>query len=193
VSPNEFIAMLTSNGLTARYMEENDNTHYVEVSEGGAMVYFALRACTGAGLTARCGTVQPFGYFSATGVTLAQINDFNLQRPNVAFAGLDDAGRGIIGAKFYLQAGVSADHIPFSIGLFFADIDLLLGSINPGALADVAYEQRAPAASKIANHAPGFADDEFRLASGEPWRTNSVGANAPSFQTDAFRALLART
>ncbi len=192
ISPNELISLLQTVSLKTRYVEQSDNTHFIEADNEGAVVYFALRDCAGAGMAARCGTLQPFGFFNGSGVTFSQLNAFNLERSTVAFSGLNSDGRGIIGSKFYLQAGVSPDHIPFSIGLFFVDVDALLASIQPGTLASFDYNKAPATDSKIANDARGLAHDGLRLASGEDWRVNAVGANAPSFMNDAFRAYIRR-
>lgn len=193
MSPNELLYLLQSNGLNASYLEENGGNHYIEVNQDGAVMYFAMRECSqGGGSASRCGTLQPFGYFNATGVTFAQINAFNIERSRIGFAGLDATGRGIIGAKIYLQAGVSNDHVPFSIGLFYLDLDTLIAAINPGTLATIVYDSAETPESKISNKALGLAADEFRRADGARWKVNRVGANAPTFLNDAFRTYLAQ-
>lgn len=191
MSPSELLSLLQTNGLNASYLEENGGNHYIEVNQNGAVMYFAMRECSqGGGLASRCGTIQPFGYFNATGVTFAQINAFNIERSRIGFAGLNPSGRGIIGAKIYLQAGVSNDHVPFSIGLFYLDLDTLIAAINPGTMASIVYNSAEAPESKISNNALGLAAGDLRLANGAQWRVNRVGANAPSFLNDAFRAYL---
>ena len=81
MSPAELISILQNGGLNASYMQQNDaGSHYVQVNQSGAVLYFALRDCQGMDAAARCGIVQPFGFFKADGITFSQLNDFNLNR-----------------------------------------------------------------------------------------------------------------
>lgn len=193
MSPAELVAMLQANNLNASYLEEGNGGHFVEVNEDGAVVYFALRDCVqGSAITSRCGIIQPFGYYNASGVTFAQINAFNFEQSIIGTAGLTTDGTGIVGAKVYLQAGVSIEHVPFSIGLFFVDLDTLIAAINPGTLASLNYDDEGIRYSKVASLSRGLAIEEFQRANGAEWKVNAVGVNAPAFLNDAFRAYLAQ-
>ena len=142
VSPDELVNVLQSGQFNAQYLEEDNGTHIVELNNNGAIVYFALRECTGAGAQARCGVLQPFGFFNASGVTFGQINEYNLNRSRFSYAGLMNDGRGVVATKVYLQAGVSELHLVFSLGLYFLDLDTLLTAIQPGAIAGVSFQDR---------------------------------------------------
>lgn len=190
-SPAEMVDLLGRAGLNASYAEESEGVHYVEVNQDGASVYFALRGCAGAGQGARCDIIQPFGFFAGTGVTLAQLNAYNLEVASIAVAGLNDDGSGLIGSKIYLQAGVTNDHVMLSLGLFFLDLDSIIAAIMPGTIADVSFEaMQNREGSKISNRARGVLHDGMELPNDRAWRVNAVGANAPSFMKDAFRAYL---
>jgi hypothetical protein len=190
ISPADLVSTLQQNGLNASYIKANEGVHYLEVNEDGAVMYFALRDCAGTDAAAQCGIVQPFGFFAGAGVTLAQLNKFNLERSAIAVAGLEADGNGIIGAKFYLQPGVTRDYILFSLGLYFVDLDTIIESIIPGTMAQVSYEKSKTARSKIANGLTGLDIGGVQSPDGVEWRVNAVGANAQSFLTPAFRALV---
>lgn len=192
VSPGELVLILQSGDLNARYMGEDGGSHTVEVNQSGSVVYFALRDCAGIGQQARCALVQPFGFFDAAGVTLSQINDFNLNRSLFSYSALTNDSRGIVATKIYMQAGVSSQHLLFSLGLYFLDLDTLLSAIIPGSIAEISYDaadRKVGAASKLSN-AKAISDLSAFVADRERFRTNRTGENAPSFLNDAFRAYL---
>ncbi len=188
VSPAELIAILTEVEFNASYKGESGGSHIIEVNEDGAFVYFSLEICEGAGLTARCGLLQPFGFFDATGVTFGQVNDFNLERSKISMAGLLGEGEGIIATKIYTGAGVSQDHLTMSMGLFFMDLDTIIAAIYPGAAAQVSYKPAAQT-SKISNIGAGAGLAPVRAPEGD-WAINSVGVNAPTFMTERLRQIV---
>lgn len=191
-SPAELVALLQQTELNARYVEENDGVHYLEVNEDGAIVYFGLRDCAGAGQEARCNIIQPFGFFAGNGVTLAQLNAFNLDQAMVSVAGLNSDGSGVIGSKIFLQGGVSQTHVMLSLGLYFLDLDTIISAIRPGTLADVSFDAAPDRnGSKISNSVRGVLYDGQQLSAADRvWQVNAVGANAPSFMNDVLRAYM---
>ncbi len=133
----------------------------VEATIGGGTVYLFLRDCNGPGAYAQCGEIQPTVFFNAEGVTLAKLNEYNLDIFGVSVAGLLQDGRGIVFSHVTLADGVTVGHVRRTIEEFLSDADLLLESINPNGAPAV----RLPASARI---------EPSRL------RVNRVGANAPN-------------
>lgn len=181
ISVNQLIGILQSAGFTATLIsEEAAGDKFIEASLSGGTLYFVLRDCSGQGVLAGCSLVQPFGRFEGDGVTLAQINQYNLQHSRLALAGLDTDGDGIIGAKIYLVEGVTPESFFHSVALFLLDVDTLFSAILPGPLAEVSYSATAPAPAALS---------KIVAARGEnPLKVNAVGARAPRFLTDKTAA-----
>ena len=144
-----------------------------------------MRQCNGPGISALCQLVEPFGYFNGSGVTLAQINEFNLTKANASLAGLIPDGRGLVASKIWLNQGVTAANFGFRVGLFFMDVDLMLNAINPGTLASVSYDGEAVSGG-------GLASVSYQKSDDIDWKVNSVGHNAPEFMNDSIRDLVDR-
>ncbi len=124
--------------------------------------------------------------FNGAGVTLAQINDFNLNASRIAVAGLMPDGKGLLGSKIYLQGGLSENSLRFQIGLSLIDVTTILEGIKPGAIAQVSFktsDARGAAGDLSASFGLSFPDD-LTL------KVNPVGANAPAVMTDGIRSLL---
>jgi hypothetical protein len=179
VSANDMIAILQSAGLQAALVhEDGDGTKTIEAAAEGSTVYVALRACAGAGAAAPCALVQPFGFFNGQGVTLGQVNEFNINVSGISTAGLLNDNRGVMAMKMYLNGGVSAENLFYSLAVFFSDISRLLGAIKPGVVAQISYEPTAAAA--------GAGVD---LPAGD-YRVNATGAAAAGLMTPQIRAAL---
>lgn len=193
LSASDMIAIMQSAGFASSLVEEDatTNTKIVEASiEGGGSVYIALRSCDGAGGDAACRLIQPYGLFPSNGVTLSQINDYNMERSQIAMAGLMQGDAGIIGAKIYLVNGVAFNNFLHSMGLFLQDVDRLVEAIQPGALAEVAYR---PIESE-GNDNQGlrlFASQSGVVKTGAGERSLiPVGARASNFLNPANRKVL---
>jgi len=189
ISVNEMLTILQSVELSAKLVEENaDGVKFIEASVGGSSVYFALGTCDGAGQDARCQIVEPFGYFDGAGVILSHLNTFNLTQSRVSMAGLGTDGDGIIVAKFYLTHGVTMDNFLFQVGLYFLDIDTLMGAITPGAIAQISYGPKDQAIAP----ARAMAGNSINvLHGGKDRKVNRVGVDRASFMTDGVRAMIA--
>lgn len=170
VSGNEVIAMMRSlsapTSLTAETASGKEKT--LEARAGDGMVYIFLSDCNGTGAYAQCSTVQPTVYFTGAGVTLSQLNEFNMAGGREAVAGLLPDGRGIVLMRRDLTGGVTASHLRQAIEAFLGDAQTLLTSIDPTGASTV----RIPAAAIT----PG----SVGIAAGNV-QTNGVGANAPTF------------
>lgn len=182
ITTNEVIAILQSATLTAALIDEDQNgVKTIEASSGDNTVYVALRDCQGAGAAAPCALVQPFGLFPAGGVTLDQINNYNINVSAVATAGLMPDNRGVIATKIYLVGGTTQNNLIFELALFFNDIDLLLKSVTPGVIARISYPTEALDASRA-----GFG----ATLKGRVYTMNAVGGGAPGLMTETIRAAL---
>ena len=186
VNVNSINAMLERNGFTGvlqgQFEDAGKKASIIEASSGNSVFYIALRECDGEGVTAPCSLVEYFAFFVANGLTVAQINTFNLNEPRASFAGLMGDGRGIIGGKSWLNYGVDERNVEFNIGLFLGDIDLILGAVSPASLtsADGAAGFKAATATAFD---PGAAFDV-------DWKINNFGLDNPSFMTSEIRATL---
>ena len=186
----ELSAIMQSAGFTTALLEEDGaNNKVIEASlEGAGVLYLTLMMCNGPGVAAPCELLQPYGLFDGTGVTLSQVNAFNLEQSNISLAGLMPDGSGLIGAKIYLVGGVSEQSFFNSMGLYLKDVDKIVAAITPGALADVSY---APAAKGSATGITyGASDLPGAFSKDRVWQVNSVGRNAPIFSTDAVSKIL---
>lgn len=186
LTANDIVQIMQQAGLTATFTNETANgAKYVEVTNGAATFYVALRSCAGAGATAPCQLMQPFGFFDASGVVYAQLNAFNMNISRMALAGFNETGEGLVGGKIYLNSGVSYEHFLVMMDLFLNDVDSLLSGIQPGARAQVNYDLKsegAPLLGMTIAIADEMPDD---------WRpvVNATGRAAPKFMTDGVRAL----
>ncbi|GJL95307.1 MAG: hypothetical protein DHS20C05_17120 [Hyphococcus sp.] len=188
ISAEDMISLFQELDVPATFASEIEgNIKIIEVDADGASAYIALSECEGAGVAAACKLVGPFAYFNGTGVTLAQINTFNLTQTRLSFAGLLDNGNGIIATKVYLEGGVGVANFLFDLGYFFYDAAALLMAIEPGVIAQVNYTPD-PNALGVSRQAASILD--FDLPDGQVFKVNSVGRNAPTFMTDSLEALI---
>ena len=189
VSVNEIIIFLNAAEFSAQLLQEFDDggspAKIVEATSDGLTIYFGLRECNGAGVTARCQLVEPFAYFNGSGVTLSQLNTFNLSQSKPSFAGLLPEGNGIISSKIWLTQGVTPGNFGFQVGIFLLDIDLVLGAITPGTLASVNYTDDNDTTSRGL-----IARQPYRERQNVDWQVNAVGPKAPDFMNDAVRGLV---
>jgi len=180
ISPNELLGDLVGLGIPAKYMGADNGVHYIEISEDGAVVYIAFLDCTAGGPEARCGLVQPYGYFATDGVTVAHLNAFHVGGTTITFAMLMNDGSGMIASRIFLQGGVTESHILFQLSLYFDDVASWVEGISPGSVASVSFDGKAgPLAGQkfLAAHKPD----------GEAWTVNQLGANAPRAAMDKIR------
>lgn len=183
ISAAEMIKILQSVELSARLIDDAaDGTKTIEASSGGDFAYVALRACEGAGAESGCEVVQPFGFFNAQGVTLEQLNNFNMNLSTIATAALLP-DRGIVATKFYLNGGVTKVNLTFELGLYFADIGRLLEAVKPGAIARISWKAEDVAAANAGLDLPAF-------PAGESAHVNAVGVERDGLLTEAVQAVL---
>lgn len=162
---------------------DQDSIKIIEAELDGGIFYFALRECSGPGVAAQCQLLESFGYFNGSGVTLSQVNTFNLTKSATSTAGLIPDGRGIISSKIRFAGGITPDNFGLLLALFFVDIDVMLNAISPGTLASVNFEATP-------HNGHGLAANDFRQSADIAWKVNSVGHNAPDFMNDNIRAFL---
>ncbi|MBI1391323.1 MAG: hypothetical protein GC152_01155 [Alphaproteobacteria bacterium] len=165
MSGYEVIALMRSISAPTRLTDENpnDNEKTLEARTGEGTVYVFLAGCNGPGAYAQCSEIQPTIYFKGEGVTLAQLNRFNLDDTTISIAGLLDDGRGVVFVRRQLEGGVTASHVRWTIGQFLKDAEALLKSIDPSG---------APAISLPAAVTSETVSSAIRV--------NGVGVNAPS-------------
>ena len=110
--------------------------------------------------------LQPYGFFSANGVTLNQLNDFNAKSAARATVMFLDNGAGLVGAKIYTPGGAGTDNLKLQMRLFFHDIDALVTSLKSGGLAQIRY---TPPGDRLADAAmrAGFEISADRISINE--------------------------
>ncbi|HXI85986.1 MAG TPA: hypothetical protein VNH64_00900 [Parvularculaceae bacterium] len=181
VSVSDMISVLNAIDFEAKMVEEAPNgAKIIEASSNGVTLYFALRECKGSGAEAPCVLVQPYIIFQGSGVTLEQINDFNLNHSAKSTAGLAPNGNVIVATKIFVNQGVTAAHFIFETALYFADIDNYVKAVKPGVIASVSYK---PSVS-------GTAAFEGIAGTSADLRVNTAGPDAPSPLNDTVRAVI---
>lgn len=165
-SVNEMIALLATAGLEARFAMEwpdGDNDKAVETTIEGVTVYFNLRACASEGADAPCQIVQPTIYFEGDGVSLAQLNNYHLNKSRASVAGLEEDGDITFWSKIWLIDGITLENLKSMIGLFLADAEMLSQALYGGSV--VAAE--AGGAGALGPHMA-------RAKAEYPWRNNTA-------------------
>ncbi len=176
MTADDLATIFQSVGYSAVASVDEAGAPVIEVTAPGAGTFYVLMRDCAAG---SCRFVQPYGIFSGDGVTLGQLNEINLTMLQSGSAMLLPDGDGIIGARIFLNGGISAENLRFQLGVFIQDVDRLVAAIEPGSIATVSY-------SKTDN--VGF-KSEPAVAPRAGDVVNQVGANAPRFMTEAARAL----
>lgn len=171
ISSNELILTMRYFSARARLVTDNEAARekILEAQMTEGTVYFFLSDCNGPGAFAQCTMVQPTLYYNGSGVTLSQLNDFNLDAGTVSTAGLLSDGRGVVYRKISLTGGVTASNLRLSIEEFLDDAEALLRSIDPSGAPSV----RIPASAVTPQNSM------LNLTLEEPIVVNSVGANSP--------------
>jgi hypothetical protein len=183
ISSNDLIVILQSAQLAARLIDDAaDGTKTIEVSSGGDFVYMAMRGCEGAGGASPCELVQPYGFFNAQGVTLDQVNNFNMNVSGIATAALLP-DRGVMATKIYLNGGVTQSNLVYELSVYFSDITRLLQALKPGAIAQVSYS-----AEDLAR--PNAGIDLASFPEAETPHINAIGSARDGLMTQAVRAVL---
>jgi hypothetical protein len=183
ISSNDLIAILQSAQLGARLIDDAaDGTKTIEVSSGGDFVYMAMRDCEGAGGASPCELVQPYGFFNAQGVTLDQVNNFNMNVSGIATAALLP-DRGVMATKIYLNGGVTQSNLIYELSVYFSDITRLLQALKPGAIAQVSYSAEDLARPTAGIDLPAFLEPETP-------HINAIGGMRDGLMTQAVRAVL---
>lgn len=189
ISTDEFIAFMAEGGIAAQETNRQPGAIVFQLSipdhpEAGVL-YTTLRNCDDTVAPSRCTLVQPFGFFSAVGVTFQQINDFNYGKSGFATAMLGNNNLGILASKSYFNGGITKLHFMTEMALFFKDVNTVVSAIKPGVGATVSYDiPRRTANSR------GAADLGLELPKGVDFEVNSVGANAPSLLPQAMKQYL---
>ncbi len=144
VSANEMASLFSSLGFVSTFSSLTATSVQLEVAPQGkpdaGAVYIMLRKCNGATQTAQCSLVQPYGLFPAQSVTPQQLNVLNLKHTKVSVVGIMNAQFGIVGTKIYLNEGVTPHHIAFLLGLFFGDLERIMGALQPVAGTNVSMD-----------------------------------------------------
>ncbi|NWG91286.1 MAG: hypothetical protein HXY21_02100 [Parvularculaceae bacterium] len=183
ISSNDLITILQSAQLGARLIDDAaDGTKTIEVSSGGDFVYMAMRGCEGAGGASPCELVQPYGFFNAQGVTLDQVNNFNMNVSGIATAALLP-DRGVMATKIYLNGGVTPSNLIYELSVYFSDITRLLEALKPGAIAQVSYT-----ADDLGRPNAGVELGSFNGP--ETPHVNAIGGARAGLMTEAVKAVL---
>ena len=151
-------------------------------TETGFVFVVMLRACTGAPM--RCTLVQPYAQWEPANITLNQVNAFNFQTSKISAMMMLEDGSTLLGAKFYMNGGVTAANLRTNLGIFLADIDLVLQGVKPGARADVAFAGGDAAQGYALKGASGIAPADL------PAERNVFGVGRPGISQDAIDAFL---
>jgi len=184
ISPSELLGDLVDAGLPAKYMGADNGVHYIEINEGEAYAYVAMLDCTTGDANARCGIVQPYGYFATDGVTVSHLNAFHVGGTTITFAMLMNDGGGMIATRIFLQGGVTRDHVLFMMSLYFDDVASWLEGVSPGAVASVSFDS----AKNGIGAAPSYI--AAKKPDGSAWSINRLGANAPKAGMEKIRNAL---
>ncbi|MEL6361141.1 MAG: hypothetical protein AAFR21_08635 [Pseudomonadota bacterium] len=180
ISPTEAAELITAFGFTVEDRTQgflgdqsspigNGKSFILEFKAStGAAAYLAMHNCVEAGGEMRCPALEFFGYFESAGVTLQQVNDFNIAQSAGSTVALISGGPGIIQRKKYLDGGAKAENINQDFRVFLFDFDTLVAGIQPGTLATVSF-QPAPLTGKISNLTPSG-----EMAPAQIWRSAKI-------------------
>jgi hypothetical protein len=179
VTVDYVIGLFTSGGISAQYVNYESETHFIEVREGDLVAYIGLRGCDSAARTARCTLVQPYAMFNVVGLTLAHVNQLNLQAFEQSVAMLRPDNLAMVGCKLHVDGGVTEANLRNDLGRFFLDVASFVEGISPGAKAQVRFQPTSQS---------GYATPEIESAVS----TASAEANSLAGSATALHAVAQR-
>lgn len=176
-------ALFNEGGFSAAIIEQSAAFDQIEVTApSGGVFYVAVRACDES-TPKRCGMLQPYALFDATGVTLSDLNAMLRDNFAVSYAYLQPDNHGTIASKITLSGGVTKGNVIQELAAYFYDLDNLIAAISPGTRAEVNF---APADGLSRAGVPKI---DNTLMGNDDLVVNAVGLNAPKFMTEALKAL----
>jgi hypothetical protein len=140
MSADDVIKLFASAGATADYVGYENETHFVRTNVENHVSHVGLRSCDGAARSARCKLLQPYALFSSPGLTLAQVNEFNLRSMNISTVMLNPDQSAMVGAKFNIEGGVTEANVRYNLAQFFTDISAFSRDVTPGTKAQVRFD-----------------------------------------------------
>lgn len=185
VTPSDIAVIFQRVGWSVSEMapETNSRTLRIQTTEG-LIFLVVLRGCeTGPTGAAECAQVQPYAAFTGFGVTLSDVNSFNLDRSRIATLMLTPNDDAILGARFFVSGGVARANLDVNLGNYLFDVANFVEGASSGARTNVSF--------KPTNEAEGFDFPHLSapLAEGLA-RRNPIGKAAPSVPRAAIEAIM---